>query len=186
MNIRIGSSTDVLTAASESAPLIGARSAKVTITVRKALTEDSPAACAALRRSIVECCHEDHGGNRAIIEAWLVNKTPETVRAWILSPGYAVVAEREGAIVGTAMLDQDGKVSLCYLLPEARFVGAGKAMLCVLEVEAQKRGQKHIELGSTKTVHDFYKRQGYTDTGKIQSAFGLSAPILTDFGDGEK
>lgn len=147
-------------------------------TIRQAEPEDVEAACSVMRRSIVECCHEDHAGDRSIVDAWLANKTPETVRSWFQSGGYAVVAERDGAVVGTAMLDGEGFVTLCYLVPEARYEGIGKGMLGALEAEARKRGQKHIELGSTKTAYRFYQRNGYADTGRVESAFGLTAVIM--------
>ena len=156
------------------------------ITVRKAVPTDAAAACAALRRSIVECCHEDHGGNATVIAGWIANKTPAAVGGWIRSPGYCVVAERDGTVVGTAMLGHDGTVALCYLVPEARNLGAGKAMLQALEAEARKRGHKSLELGSTKTAHDFYMRNGYADTGKVESAFGLTAIMMSkEIGDGK-
>src|SRR5215217_5238953 len=98
-------------------------------TVRKAVPEDAEATCLVVRRSITECCVEDHGGNPVILHAWLANKTPESMRGWFQSRGYAVVAERAGVIVGSAMLLENGHIALCYLVPEARFIGIGKAML---------------------------------------------------------
>ena len=52
----------------------------------------------------------------------------------------------------------------------------GRAMLAALETEARKRGFSKIELTSTATAHQFYLRNGYSDTGKDGSAFGMSAP----------
>jgi GNAT superfamily N-acetyltransferase len=143
--------------------------------VRQATPEDAEAASVALRRSITECCQEDHKGDVAILDAWLANKTAENVRRWFQSPGFAVVAERDGVIVGTAMLTERGVLALCYLVPEARFCGAGKAMLRVVEEEARSRKIGVIELGSTRTAHQFYRRNGYSDTGADESAFGLTA-----------
>jgi hypothetical protein len=85
-------------------------------------------------------CVEDHRGDPTILNAWLANKTPESVRGWFQSRGYATVAERDGVIVGTAMLLESGDIALCYLVPEARFAGIGKAMLLALENEALRRG----------------------------------------------
>jgi GNAT superfamily N-acetyltransferase len=89
-----------------------------------------------------------------------------------------VVAERDGTMVGAALLGADGKIALCYLVPEARFLGLGKSMLGALEHEARKRGQTNIELSSTKTGHEFYRRNGYVDTGKVESAFGFSVAVM--------
>lgn len=76
------------------------------------------------------------------------------------------------------MLGANGSIALLYIIPEARFRGIGKAMLFALEDEALKRGLTRIELSSTKTAHDFYRRNGYSDTGKEESAFGLTAQLM--------
>jgi hypothetical protein len=70
--------------------------------IRRAEVTDAADACQAVRRSIVELCVEDHGGDRATIAAWLANKTPENVAAWIASPdSVAVVAQTFTGIVGS-------------------------------------------------------------------------------------
>jgi GNAT superfamily N-acetyltransferase len=75
--------------------------------------------------------------------------------------------------LGMALLGGNGSVALCYLVPEARFEGTGKAMLCALEAEACRRGQTEVTLSATRTAHAFYLRNGYEDTGAVESAFGL-------------
>jgi GNAT superfamily N-acetyltransferase len=146
--------------------------------IRKANPQDADAACKVLRRSIEECCIEDHRGDEVILSSWLANKTPEFIRTWFNPPAYAVVAEQDGVIVGVALLGGSGVITLNYLLPEARFQGMGKAMLEALEEEADRRGLKELELSSTATAHPFYLRNGYVDTGKRSSMFGLSSPIM--------
>ena len=47
----------------------------------KPLTADvASAASAVVRRSIVECCGDDHAGRPEVIEAWTANKTPDNFR----------------------------------------------------------------------------------------------------------
>jgi GNAT superfamily N-acetyltransferase len=146
--------------------------------VRRGAARDAEEACRVVRRSIRECCAEDHGNDSAILDSWLRNKTPATVQSWFASEGYALVAERDDKIVGTAMLKADGTIVLFYVLPEARFAGIGRAMLQAIEAEARKRGLGRIELGSTKTAYGFYLRNGYADTGVEESTFGMSARRL--------
>jgi GNAT superfamily N-acetyltransferase len=149
------------------------------LSVRRATIDDADAACACLRRSIVECCALDHRGDPAILDAWLRNKTPENVKEWFGAPdAHAVVAELAGEVQGVAMLTGNGTVALCYLLPEARFRGTGRAMLAALEQEAKRRGVSEIVLHSTRTAHEFYLRNGYSDTGVEVEAFGLQAPEM--------
>lgn len=96
------------------------------------------------------------------------------------------MAEREWAMVGVRMLGTDGSITLCYLAPEARYLGFGKAMLEAMEEEARKRGQKRISLGITKTAHGFYARNGYADTGAVEDFFGVAAIMMSKEIDDEK
>jgi GNAT superfamily N-acetyltransferase len=143
--------------------------------VRKAVPEDAEAARVVVRRSITECCAEDHRNETAILARWLDNKTAANLRSWFQSRGYPVVAVDEGRTVGTAMLGANGSIALLYLVPEARFRGIGKVLLSALETEASKRGLVELQVNSTKTAHDFYRRNGYSDTGHEESEFGLTA-----------
>src|SRR5574343_1734661 len=111
--------------------------------VRPAEVSDAVAACTVLRRSIAECCAQDHKQDPAILAAWLGNKTPEMVASWFASPtNYSVVAVQDGVVVGVALLTGAGKLALCYLLPEARGQGVGKALLERVEAQACSWGVK--------------------------------------------
>jgi GNAT superfamily N-acetyltransferase len=141
--------------------------------VRVATVGDAETVCQVLRRSITECCVEDHENDAQRIAEWLANKTTENVERWIAAEGnYSVVVEAERGVVGVAMLIRSGELALCYLLPEARFRGLGKAMLAAIEAEARRRGLERVELESTQTAHAFYTRNGYLDCGVGNVRFG--------------
>lgn len=147
--------------------------------VRIATPEDAPAACAVLRRSITECCGRDHGSQSEILHAWLGNKTPDNVASWIASPSnYTVVAMRDGSLSGVALLTQAGKLSLCYVVPEALHAGLGKAMLAAIEAKARAWGISVLRLHSTATAHDFYVRNGYILAGKEKSCYGVECDFF--------
>jgi GNAT superfamily N-acetyltransferase len=151
----------------------------MTFTVRPARPDDAAAACEVLRRSIREVCVADHRHDPAILQAWLANKTPGNVQAWIESPrGFTVVAEAGQGIVGVARLGGDGRVVLCYAVPEVLRRGVGKAMIAALEAEARVRGVKVLELESTRTARDFYRRNGFTETGEGAGMFGVVAVAM--------
>lgn len=144
--------------------------------IRSARLGDAASACAVLRRSIAECCTEDHRNDDAVLAAWLGNKTPETVAAWFLSPAnFSVVAVTADVVIGVAILARSGKIALCYVTPEARFTGAGKAMLHALEERARQWGLSALSVASTATAADFYRRNGYLEGGVTTSAFGVPA-----------
>jgi len=144
-------------------------------TIRAAVAADAAAACEVLRRSIREICVADHREDPAILEGWLRNKTPENVRSWIESAvGFTVVAEVDGRIVGVARLGGNNMVQLCYVVPEVLLQGIGRAMLAAIEARARTQGLPALELTSTQTARAFYLRNGYRETGRDESMFGLA------------
>lgn len=97
------------------------------ISIRRATTTDGQAACTVLRRSITECCVEDHHNSPELLSAWLQNKTPENVSAWFTSSeNFSVVAVSGEQVVGVGLLIENGNLALCYVIPEVRFTGVGK------------------------------------------------------------
>ena len=142
--------------------------------VRIAVSTDADAACNVLRRSITECCGVDHKNDPAILDAWLGNKTPQMVANWFSSPtNFSLVALSEGIVVGVALLTGAGKLALCYLLPEARGQGVGKALLARVEEQACGWGVKALQLHSTAAGQGFFARSGYVEAGKVRSPYGV-------------
>ena len=152
--------------------------------IRKALPKDVQAACSVLRRSISECCIEDHHNDPEILSAWLRNKTPENLISWFSSPAnFPVVATSGKDVVGVGLLSTKGEVLLCYVLPEVRFAGVGKVLLDALESHAREIGLPAIRLSSTTTAKPFYLRNGFTPCGPPEVAFGITAfPMIKQLG----
>jgi GNAT superfamily N-acetyltransferase len=147
--------------------------------IRTAAPEDALAACGVLRRSILECCQQDHHNDRTVLEAWLGNKTPHNVGNWMASPSnHMLVAERDGELVGVALLTQAGKLSLCYVLPEAQHSGVGKALLAGAEAKALEWGIGVLSLKSTSAACGFYARNGFTNAGKEKTCYGLECDFF--------
>jgi GNAT superfamily N-acetyltransferase len=149
------------------------------IQIRTAAPEDAMAACGVLRRSIQECCTADHKNDSVLLQSWLGNKTPEQVAAWIAAPAnHTLVAERDGALVGVALVTQAGKLSLCYVLPEAQRSGVGVALLAGAEAKAREWGVGVLRLYSTLTAREFYARNGYTNAGKDKTCYGMECDLF--------
>lgn len=147
--------------------------------MRVALAADAEAACTVLRRSITQCCTVDHQDDPAILAAWLGNKTPQMVASWFASPtNFSLVAELDGAVVGVALLTGAGKLALCYVLPEARGQGVGKALLARVEAQVLEWGVKALQLHSTAAGHGFFAAQGYADAGKVRSPYGVETTFF--------
>ena len=135
-----------------------------------------------LRRSIVECCGADHHNDRDLLGPWLANKTIDNVRKWIDDDGtVAIVAETDGSIVGVAMMIKSGEVTLLYVVPEVLFCGVGKALLAELEAGSRRLGLPALTLRSTKTAHEFYRRNGFRAAGDADSWHGIvSFPMVKE------
>lgn len=117
----------------------------------------------------------DHGNDPAILAAWLANKTPEILTAWIAAPGaVAWGAYRADTMVGFALLTH-ATLALCYLLPEALHQGVGRALLHQAEAHARKAGVTALALDSTRTAEAFYRRNGFAPVGAVQAWAGLKA-----------
>lgn len=146
----------------------------MSIFIRLATHEDAAAVCAVVRRSIAECCAEDHHNDPPLIDIWLKNKTISNTLDWLKNPrAFPVVAEVNGSAMGFGMSQAD-EILLCYLVPEARFKGIGKSMLQTLEAHAAESGLSRLRLQSTRTALTFYQRNGFQQTGPAVSAFGLA------------
>ena len=142
--------------------------------IRKAREEDAEAACVVLRRSITELCRDDYRGDAPTLAAWLANKTPENVRAWIGEPNsHVLVADDNGTILGVAAIQSTGRISLNYVSPDARFRGVSKALMRALEAKASELGLATCTLESTETARRFYLSMGYSEAGPSIPGFGV-------------
>ena len=145
-------------------------------TTRRALPADAAAACDVVRRSIVELCCEDHRGDEATLTRWLANKTPSHFEQWIGSEDHvALVAERDGVLVGFALLNVKGSIALLYVSPDARFSGVSKALLLAVEEGAKAIGIGELWLESSATALRFYRECGYCSTGPPTAGFGITS-----------
>ena len=147
--------------------------------IRPAVPDDAADVCDVLCRSITESCAPDHRNDPATLKAWLGNKNPATVTGWFTSPAnHALVAERDGQLVGVALLTQAGKLALCYVLPEAQRLGIGKALVEGLEAQGRAWGISKVRLHATSSSSGFFARRGYHSAGMEPSCFGLECELL--------
>ena len=138
--------------------------------LRPAKATDARKVSRVIRRSIVELCGEDHGGDRHRIAAWLADKSPQQIGRWIADRDQIwCVAGRE-EIEGAGAVRQDGTLLLLYVDPAARFTGVSRALLDQLELDAFQAGANAIRLTSTKTARRFYLASGYRETAPDSDA----------------
>jgi N-acetylglutamate synthase-like GNAT family acetyltransferase len=156
------------------------------ITIRRAVETDAPAACDVLRRSIRELCVEDHHNDEEILRRWLANKTEDNLRMWIVSDKtFSVVAVWKEKICGFGLVHETGEVQLCYVAPEARFLGASNLILRELEQQGRRWGLSKLFLTTTTVAKNFYEGRGWIVSGGPVPVFGMQnilpmTKLLTD------
>jgi GNAT superfamily N-acetyltransferase len=86
----------------------------------------------------------------------------------------AVAAEQSGRVVGFGLLSRAGFIDLLYVVPEARFQGASKALLAAMEDAARSLGVERLNLNSSARAKRFYERAGYATAGEPKQGFGIT------------
>ena len=144
--------------------------------IREAIPEDADQVSWVLRRSITELCEADHHGDPALLAAWLSNKTPEIVAAWMRRTDVSyLVAIEQGAIAAVGAVTDGGAILLNYVSPDARFRGASRELLAAMEARAADRGATKCNLISTETAHRFYLARGYEEIGEPVRKIGMDS-----------
>ena len=142
------------------------------ITLRKAQAADAQPACALVRRSILELCKLDHGGDPLTLEGWLCNKTPQNMEVWITTPGTTCfLAEIGGALAGVGVVTDYGEVLLAYVPPERRFRGVTSTLLDEMERHAHAQHADRMSLTTTDTARAFFLARGYSPEEEIGDLF---------------
>jgi GNAT superfamily N-acetyltransferase len=142
--------------------------------IRDAVSEDAPAACQIMRRSIAELCAADHNNDPAVLQRWLSNKTPEIFRTWIKPENSLLVVVQDSGILAVGCVTNAGEITLNYVSPDVRFRGVSSALLTALESRAIERGNTRCTLESTETARRFYLARGYSENGPTGGKFGTA------------
>ena len=144
------------------------------IQVRRAVTEDAPAAVELLRASILQLCDADHQHDPHTLALWLRNKTTLEFSSWLANPNsHIVVADDSTVILGVGMIGSSGHVRLLYVRPGFQRMGVGRAVLAALEAHAVARQVSEVSLKSSLLARSFYERQGYVSTGPPEPGLGV-------------
>jgi predicted GNAT family N-acyltransferase len=70
---------------------------------------------------------------------------------------------------------EEGKIGLCYLVPEGLGQGNGSRILEALETQARLDGKSDVFLTSTATAKNFYLLHGFELDGESFLMFGVLA-----------
>jgi len=78
---------------------------------------------------------------------------------------HALARGDDGRPVGTGRLLPDGHIGRMAVLPDARQLGVGSALLTALMDEARRRGHAQALLSAQTHAIAFYRRHGYAVVG---------------------
>lgn len=85
------------------------------------------------------------------LEPWLARIKAQT----------AIVAERNGAVIGLMTLRDDGYLDLAYVVPDAVGQGIAKALYDAILADARKAGLARLTSEASHLARCFFERQGW-------------------------
>lgn len=139
------------------------------ITFRPARAGDGEA-CFAITHASIAALGNTHYTEEQIA-GWMGERTPAYYEAMIRD-GNAVVAERDGTVVG--FVDAiPGEVTRLFLLKDAAGAGLGRRLLNIGVETARKGHDGPVILESTLNAVPFYERNGFRVTGTGTFSHGL-------------
>ena len=90
-------------------------------------------------------------------------KVPEEseIDDWDPQCVHALARDDQGSVLGTGRLLPDAHIGRMAVLPAARRLGVGSALLLALMEEARRRGHAQAVLSAQTHAIPFYRRHGY-------------------------
>ena len=112
------------------------------------------------------------------IKAWLIGNRTKAVREKLKKGKLMFVVEESNKIKGVGSLNLDEKeVGSLYVKDFGK--GFGGKLLHYMEDYAKKHGIKELQLHSTTTAYEFYKKKGYKTIRKeMYSLRGVEVPSI--------
>jgi GNAT superfamily N-acetyltransferase len=106
-----------------------------------------------------------------------------TVHRSQIDAGRVIVAEMDGAVVGTATLGgrpPEGDVENCFVEPDHIGTGVGRALFAALRAAAVDTGFTRLRIESDPNALGFYEHQGAIKIGEAPSGSipGRVLPLL--------
>ena len=136
------------------------------ISLRRATVDDA----LSLATTIV-AAFEQHRG-KLVPESGAFRETPESIAAELSLHTGAIVAEREGAMVGCVMFriyEGDLYFGRLSVLPSARGLGLAKRLIAAVEREARMMNLPGVRLGVRITLtdnHQLFQSLGYEEISR--------------------
>jgi ribosomal protein S18 acetylase RimI-like enzyme len=137
-----------------------------TVALRTASATDAPAIAATIATAFGQY------RGRLVPESSAFRETPEAIAGQFASGSSAIVAERNGAMLGCVMielLEGDLYFGRLAVLPAARGLGLAKRLIAAVEDEARCRGLPGVRLGVRIALphnHRLFTSLGYREISR--------------------
>lgn len=137
-----------------------------TLALRAAEAADAPAIAATIAAAF-----EQYRG-RLVPESSAFRETPEAIVKQLASDSGAIVAERNGMMLGcvmTELLEGDLYFGRLAILPAARGLGLAKLLIAAVEDDARARGLPGVRLGVRIALPDnrrLFNSLGYREISR--------------------
>ncbi|WP_434050938.1 MAG: GNAT family N-acetyltransferase [Roseibium sp.] len=93
--------------------------------------------------------------------------------SWISDDDFWVAEAPDGSLAGCIRLSSGetdgGELETCFVAPDYKGKGVGRALFQTLERRAKTIGLSHIELDADPFAETFYARMGFTTRGRSPS-----------------
>ena len=137
------------------------------LSIRPARPEDQPVLLDIVWQTVMV----DPVGNAAVI----ANPNVVEVPAEHLTTATACVAERDGAVVGFAIVlprpDGDAELDGLFVSPRMQRGGIGRALMAAALELAVAQGARHLHVIANPDAEAFYKAVGFVVTGMTETQF---------------
>lgn len=129
------------------------------IALKRAAAADIPALWALRTAAVRQSCASHYSAHQ--IALWSAAPPPPGYQA-LAAGGGAVLAEREGALLGYAMLNRgQAEVDAVFVDPACAGQGVGKMLLGALERMAAAHGLRRLGLFASLNAVAFYRAAGF-------------------------
>lgn len=137
-----------------------------TVALRAASAADAPVIAATIAAAFAQY------RGRLVPESSAFRETPEAIADQLANGSSAIVAERNGQMMGcvmTEVLEGDLYFGRLAVLPAARGLGLAKRLIAAVEDEARRRGLPGVRLGVRIALSDnqrLFKSLGYREISR--------------------
>lgn len=142
--------------------------------VRCARDGEASVASDVARRSITELCADEYRRDPLVLARWLDEVGEARFRRWIGAADRSVclALRADGRVAAVGVVAWRGEIVSNFVAPDARFLGAGKALMAHMEGHLRDRGVRRAVLFSTQLARRFYRALGYAEIGQVESRYG--------------